>query len=89
MKLLFAAALALTAAPCMAANTPPPGNVVAHPGDMLRDVNNVRVAPVDTVNADGSVGLILDSRYVTVPAATLSIANGKLTTSQSKSQLEQ
>ena len=89
MKLFFAATLVLPAVPCMAADTSPPGHVVAHPGDMLRDVNNVRVAPVDTVNADGSVGLIVDSRYVTVPAETLSMANGKLMTSRTRNQLEQ
>lgn len=50
-------------------------------GMMLYDVAGLRVGKVYRVNASGDPQVILDGRLVTVPAATLSDANGKLTTS--------
>lgn len=46
-----------------------------------------RLAPVYRVLADGSPQVILDGQLVTVPAATLTDANGKLTTSLTIAQL--
>jgi hypothetical protein len=85
----FAAALTFVAAPAFASDLPAAGStpVVAHAGDMLRDANNLRLSAVDTVNKDGSVGIIYNGRVVTVPAASLSLANGKLVTSLTKSQV--
>jgi hypothetical protein len=39
------------------------------------------------VTGDGSAQLIVDGKLVTVPASTLSVVDGKLTTSLSKSEV--
>jgi hypothetical protein len=83
----FALALATVAAPALASDLPSAAPVVAHEGDMLRDANNVRLSAVDTVNKDGSVGIIYNGHVVTVPASSLSMANGKLVTSLTKAQV--
>ena len=46
-----------------------------------------RLAPVYRVAADGSAQVILNSKMYLVPASTLSIENGKLTTSLSKGEV--
>lgn len=87
----FAVALAVVATPALAvdvaANPTAVAAPVVHQGDMLRDANNARLSAVDSINKDGSVGIILNGHYVTVPASTLSMANGKLVTSLSKDKL--
>ncbi|HEY0958385.1 MAG TPA: hypothetical protein VGE05_03825 [Novosphingobium sp.] len=50
-------------------------------GMMLYDAAGLRIGKVYRVNASGDPQVILDGRLVTVPAATLSDAGGKLTTS--------
>jgi len=54
---------------------------------MLLAANGARLAPVYRVGADGAAQIILDGRLVTVPAATLSVADGKLTTSLTKNEV--
>lgn len=85
----FAFALATVAAPALASDLPATTSapVAAHEGDMLRDVNNVRLSSIDTVNKDGSVGIIYNGHVVMVPASSLSMANGKLVTSLTKAQV--
>lgn len=80
--LILALTLVLAAAPALAADGP-----VATRGAMLRDANDVRVGQVDRVAADGSVGLIIGSKYVTVPADKLALVEGKLTTSLTKKEI--
>lgn len=63
------------------------GEVAVRKGDMLRDANQVRLGAVNTVNKDGSVGIIYNSRYVTLPVSTLSVVEGKLITSLSKAEI--
>lgn len=84
---IFAIALATVAIPAIAADLPAAAPVVAHEGDMLRDANNIRLSAIDTVNRDGSVGIIYDGRVVTIPGASLSVVNGKLVTSLTKAQV--
>ena len=74
--------LVATAVPAVAADAP-----VARRGVMLRDANNVRLAAIDTVKADGSVGIIVNAHYIVVPADTLSMTDGKLVTKLTKEQL--
>lgn len=50
-------------------------------GKMLYDANGARVGKVNRVNAAGDAQVIYNGRLVTVAAATLSEADGKLTTS--------
>ena len=60
---------------------------VATKGKMLMDADGGRLGPVYRVVADGSAQLIFDGKMVTIPAATLSTVNGKLTTSLKKSEV--
>jgi hypothetical protein len=59
--------------------------VVAVKGSMLFDTNGARLANVYRVNADGGVQVIMEGKLITVPASSLTTANGKLTTSLTKS----
>jgi hypothetical protein len=61
--------------------------VSAVKGSMLVAANGAHLAPVYRVNADGSPQIIIDGRMVTIPAATLSMTDGKLTTSLTKSEV--
>jgi hypothetical protein len=56
-------------------------------GKMIYGANGQRLAPVYRVNTDGSVQLIMEGRLVTIAAGILSDVNGKLTSSQTKSEL--
>jgi hypothetical protein len=60
---------------------------VATEGKMLQSANGARLGAVYRVTDDGSAQLIVDGKMVTVPAATLSVVDGKLTTSLSKSEV--
>lgn len=59
----------------------------ARAGQMLYDSTGHRVASVNRVTKEGDVQVILEGRLITVPASTLSQANGKLTTSLSKADI--
>jgi hypothetical protein len=54
---------------------------------MLVAANGARLAPVYRVGADGAAQIILEGKMVTVPAATLSMAGGRLTTSLTKNEV--
>ncbi len=56
-------------------------------GKMLYAAGGKRLAAVYRVAADGSPQIILDGKLVTVPASTLTVDGGKVTTSLSKSEL--
>lgn len=56
-------------------------------GKMLVASNGARLGAVYRVTEDGSAQLIVDGKLVTIPAATLSVVDGKLTTSLSKSDI--
>jgi hypothetical protein len=56
-------------------------------GNMLVAADGARLAPVYRLSADGSPQIILDGKMVTVPAATLSMASGRLTTSLTKREV--
>lgn len=60
---------------------------VAVKGQMLISANGARLGAVNRVLADGSAQIIIDGKLVTIPIATLSTVNGKLTTSLSKSEV--
>lgn len=59
----------------------------AEKGKMLIAANGARLGAVYRVGPDGAAQIIIDGKLVTVPAATLSVANGKLTTSLTKSEV--
>lgn len=60
---------------------------VATEGKMLVAANGARLGAVYRVTGDGSAQLIVDGKMVTVPASTLSVVDGKLTTTLSKSEV--
>jgi hypothetical protein len=60
---------------------------VATEGKMLLAANGSRLGAVYRVTGDGSAQIIVDGKMVTVPANTLSVADGKLTTSLSKADI--
>ena len=76
--------VATAAAPTAAAAAAP---IVATKGKMLYAANGGRLGSVYRVGDDGSVQLILDGNMRTVPATTLSMVDGKLTTSLTKSDV--
>jgi len=54
---------------------------------MLYGPDGKRIARVYSVSKEGDPQLILDADLYTVPASTLSIVNGKLTTSMTKREI--
>lgn len=85
--LLSFALLVLTPATAFA-QAPAPA-VTAHVGQMLRDASGGRVGAVTEVYKDGSVQVIYNAQLVTIPAASLTAPDGKLTTSLTRKQLSQ
>ena len=78
---------AAQAAPDAAAASAAPTAAVAEKGKMLVAANGARLGAVYRVGPDGSAQIIIDGKLVTVPANTISIADGKLTTSLTKSEV--
>lgn len=60
---------------------------VAAKGKMLVSSDGGRLGVVNRLSSDGGAQVILDGRLITVPASTLSLVDGKLTTSLSKTQV--
>jgi hypothetical protein len=89
MKSAWIAAVAcvLAAAGASAQDSSDNGAVLASKGQQLVAANGSRLGAVYRVGQDGSVQMIIDGKMVTVPAATLSSADGKLTTSLTKSEV--
>lgn len=56
-------------------------------GKMLYAADGARLAVVMRVTADGSAQIIYEGKVVTVPAASLADANGRLETKLTKAQL--
>ncbi len=88
---LFVLLCGLAVVPAAAQNTAPSATVTpavtASKGQILHDADGGRLAAVDRVTSDGSVQIIFYGRVVTVPAATLSMADGELKTSLTKDQV--
>ena len=82
--LLVCAFMAVSAAAQDAAS---PAAPTAVKGKMLVAANGARLGSIYRVGPDGSAQLIIDGKMVTVPASTLSLADGKLATSLTKSEV--
>ena len=90
-------ALVAAAALPVAANAQDPASIPAHSastsaplattGKMLYAAGGRPVAAIYRVQPDGSPQIILDDKLVTVPASTIPVDGGKLTTSLTKAQL--
>ena len=86
---LVLCAVVLPAAAQAPADAPaaPAAAAVAEKGKMLTAANGARLGAVYRVGPDGSAQIIIDGKLVTVPANTISISNGKLMTSLTKSEV--
>jgi hypothetical protein len=74
---------AVTTLPAMANE----GSPAVTKGTMLFSADGGRLGPVYRVTGDGAAQIIIDAKMVTVPAATLSSKDGKLTTSLKKPEV--
>lgn len=59
----------------------------AKAGTMLVSSDGVRLGPVYRVASDGSAQIIIKGKMATVPASTISVVDGRLTTSLSKNDV--
>jgi len=82
---IVAVACVLAAATAVAQDSP--SAALAAKGQVLVAANGSRLGSVYRVVSDGSVQMIIDGKMITVPAATLSNSDGKLTTSLTKSEV--
>ena len=81
--------LSVTALPAVAQDAPaaaPASLTASARGKMVIASDGARLAPVFRVASEGPQ-IILDGRMVTIPANTVSMAGGKLTTSLTKGQV--
>lgn len=69
------------------ANTAGGGAVNAVAGKVVYSASGSRIAAIYRVTEQGRVQVILDGKLVTVPGASLSDVDGKITTSLSKAEL--
>jgi hypothetical protein len=60
---------------------------VVEKGKMVIAANGSRLGLISRIGPDGAAQVIIDGRMVSIPANTLSAADGKLTTSLTKSQV--
>jgi hypothetical protein len=91
-KSLFIALFSLLATVAVAAQETPsaksaPNTAIAVPGKELITANGAHLGEVYRVGPDGSPQIILDGKFVTVPATSLSNVDGKLTTSLTKTEV--
>lgn len=85
MRFLVLAAAALTIISPASAQT---GATKIKTGSTLRTSDMGRLGQVDRVNADGSVQIIFRSKFVTIPASTLTVSEGgEVTTSLTKQEV--
>lgn len=80
---VFAAATAIAQESAPAAAT----TAIASKGQMVVASNGARLGSVYRVATDGAAQIIIEGKMVSIPASTLSSANGRLTTSLSKSEV--
>ena len=64
-----------------------PGAITVTTGKMLYGPDGRRIASIYRVAANGDAQIIVDGRLLTVPAATLSTATGKVATSLTKTEI--
>ncbi|MEJ5976876.1 hypothetical protein WG901_09545 [Novosphingobium sp. PS1R-30] len=83
------AALFVVGAPVAVLAQAPAAAPALTTGKMIYTSAGQRLAPVYRVNAAGDAQIILNGKLVTIPASTLSEAEGKLTTSLSRKEVSQ
>ncbi|WP_448578656.1 hypothetical protein [Thermaurantiacus sp.] len=86
----FALALALAFTPALAGPSlaqDAAAMLELRPGQTVRDPANARLGKIDRVNADGSVRIIFEERFVIIPADKLVVHNGNVTTSLTRREV--
>ncbi|MFC3172682.1 hypothetical protein ACFOD9_00305 [Novosphingobium bradum] len=78
-------ALALVAGTPALADAPAATQVKA--GAMLRDATGARITAISRVNTDGSIGVIVESKFITIPADKVSVVDGKVVTKLTKREI--
>jgi hypothetical protein len=87
-KLIVISMLSVFAmSPMVRAQTPVEAAAVVTKGAMLFSADGSRLGAVHRVTNDGSAQIIIDTRMVTVPVATISTKEGKLITNLKKAQV--
>lgn len=87
LPILLVALVAGTPAIARVAQPAANEQVVVKTGKMVVDSEGSRLAPVLRVAADGSAQIIFQGKIVTIPVSTLSVVDGKLTTSLKKAEV--
>ncbi len=59
----------------------------AHSGQDVRTTSGIKVGLIDHVNADGSVRIIYEERFVTLPADSIKIEGGVVKTSLARKDI--
>lgn len=84
MRIIFALAAAIAiAAPAMAQTAA----AAPQEGATIRDAANVRLGKIDRVYPDGSVKLIYRSKFVTIPADKIMMAQDGVMTSLTRQEV--
>ena len=92
MRLFVSLALLAVATPALAIETAPPVEAAAaldrapKEGEVLRDTGARIVGQVYKVQPSGNILVIANRQTVRIPASTLSIVDGKLVTTLTKSE---
>ncbi|WEK42407.1 MAG: hypothetical protein P0Y64_13540 [Candidatus Sphingomonas colombiensis] len=90
MRLVIALSAAVFVATPLAAATldaTPATTVAPKRGATLRDANATRLGTIDRVNADGSVQIIFNAKFVTIPADKIVASQDGVTTSLTKAEI--
>ncbi len=72
---------------CAVTAVPAVAQAVASKGKTLVTADGARIGSVYRVSDDGSAQVIVEGKLVSIPAATLSMTDGKLTTSLTKQEV--
>lgn len=83
MRFAIAVAAIAFSATSVVAQSP----LVPKRGTTLRDANNTRLGTIERINADGSVRIIINSKFVTIPASKLVVNQNSITTSLTKPEV--
>uniref|UniRef100_UPI0035CB39B8 hypothetical protein n=1 Tax=uncultured Sphingomonas sp. TaxID=158754 RepID=UPI0035CB39B8 len=88
MRFIIAVAVALaSSAPAFATDGGLKSDVTLHRGQTVVDAASKRLGTVDSVANDGSIGLIVDAKYVRLPSADFTVVDGKIVSAKSKREL--
>jgi hypothetical protein len=88
MRFVIAAAVLLaSSAPALAVDDGMKSAVTLHRGQTVVDGASKRLGTVDSVANDGSIGLIVDAKYVRLAANDFTVVDGKIVSAKSKRDL--